>query len=138
MSTLKGSKRYWCRDESGNVLLTTVKVGEPEPDAHWMRGFPPRSEEVARAFAQRIHEVHAGVPKSPSQREKMRQRKLGISKSDEHIRRMRVAHAERQPRIREVHKRHPQLTYHQASGLEARLRKDPNAPDWYRELLRKV
>lgn len=135
MSALKGTKRYWYRDERGFNRMVTVHPDEPvEP--HWIHGFPPRPQHVADAFTQRMRELHAGIPKSSEQREKMRQRKLGVPKSAEHKETMSRSHSERQPRIREVHRRHPELTYHQASALEARLRKDPNAPSWYRDLLK--
>ena len=134
MSALRGTKRYWYRDERGNNRMVTVRPDQPV-EAHWKPGFPPRPQHVADAFAQRMRALHGGVPKSNEQREKMRQRKLGVAKSEEHKETMSRAHLERQPRIREVHKRHPELTYHQASALEARLRKDPNAPSWFRELL---
>lgn len=136
MGPPKGCKRYWYVDECGrNVIVTIRKEQEPQP--HWIRGFPPRTQAVADATAQRLRQIHCGVPKSEQQKRLMSAASLGIPKSATHRASMSAAHRSRQPRIREVHSRNQHLTYHQASSLEAKLRKDPNAPSWYRELLRK-
>jgi hypothetical protein len=114
--------------------MITIKEHET-PDPSWTRGFPPRSPEKQQQIRDRLTKLHGGKPKSLEQREKMRQRKLGIPKSDSHKQTMSKSQRERLPRIQAIRQMFPDLTYQQASSLEARLRKNPIQPEWYRKLL---
>jgi len=130
-----GSTRYYSVNSDGTHNRYVCAPGEI-PEAHWIRGFPPRTEEYTKHFAELMNRVHSGKPKSEEQREKMRLRKLGVPKSEEHKTAMSITHQQRIPRIELVMKYNPHLNYYEASALEAKLRKSHERPIWYDEFLR--
>jgi hypothetical protein len=95
----KGTTSRWHRfDAQGNKHIRTFPIGEiPDPlkeDCYtpWMKGNGPFSEEGLHNLRVANSQVHGGVPKSPEQREKMRQAKLGVPKTLEHRAAMSAAH----------------------------------------------
>lgn len=114
---------WWYEDEQGVIHKQTVFQGEPTPTAPWQPGRPPLIPEMAAYMRTVISKVHTGKPKTIVQRLKMSQAKLGVPKSHEHRANMSQAHLERCARVRALMEERPELTYHQASTLEASLRK---------------
>jgi hypothetical protein len=93
----KGSTR-WYSIEDGAVVRHVVKPGD-QPQPHWLRGMGP----CDRTYADYLtSQRFSGVPKSPEQKRKMRDAKLGVTKSDQHRRNMSEAHKERYRNIRAV------------------------------------
>jgi hypothetical protein len=99
------SHRYHCFDKQGNKLVCTVlipQVPTPLPNhTEWKRGLGRMSEEQRRVVGEKISAKVKGVPKSPEQKEKMRQAKLGVPKSEEHKRNMSLSQLARNAKLKE-------------------------------------
>jgi hypothetical protein len=94
----KGSSR-WYRIIDDRVERCTLPPEVPNPDPSWIRGLGPRDADRANYLTSIRFK---GIPKSPQQRELMRQAKLGVPKSAEHRENMSRAHIERHNNIRAI------------------------------------
>lgn len=85
----------WHRyDDNGNKFIKRFELNDDpshivdEGFTQWKRGTGPLQPEQYQNVVNAIRKVCLGVPKSPEQREKMRQAKLGVPKSEEHKKNM--------------------------------------------------
>lgn len=91
--------RYHCYNQAGKKIGKRVEIGQiPEqlPDhTPWIRGNGPFSPEALKSITQAIRLKFSGVPKSPEQKQKMRDAKLGKPKTAAHIANMKLAQQRR-------------------------------------------
>lgn len=128
-----GNKRWYKVNPDGSYVRI-VTEGDIDPGSEWTRGLPPRTTTEALAHANRMRELHANVEKSTLHRQRMSMAKIGVKKSESHVANMKLAHNRRHLRIVEIMKV-KEVDYFQASSYEAQLKKSPNQPEWYINLL---
>lgn len=94
----KGLWSRWHRfDSDGKKHIKKFGIDEtPSPIQEegytcWVRGTGPLSEEHYKNVTTAVRKVCVGVPKTPEQKEKMRQAKLGKPKTLEHRQNMALA-----------------------------------------------
>lgn len=98
---MNGKNLYWkyhCFKDNIKVLRAFLISRPPEdlPDhTPWVRGNGPLSPEARERVVTATKLAQTGIPKSPEQREKMRQAKLGVPKSEAHRKAMSVAQLRR-------------------------------------------
>jgi hypothetical protein len=86
----KKYNRYHRFDMNGKKYIKRFELGVIPSDVldegytSWTKGTGPHSIEAYNKVVAGIRKACVGVPKSPEQREKMRQAKLGVPKSEEH------------------------------------------------------
>jgi len=86
----KKYNRYHRYDTNGTKHIKRFELGvipiniPDEGYTVWTRGTGPHSPEAYEKVVSGIRRACTGVPKSPEQREKMRQAKLGVPKTEEH------------------------------------------------------
>ena len=86
----KKYNRYHRFDMNGNKYIKRFELGETPVDlldegyTVWVKGTGPHSPEAYEKVVNGISRACFGVPKSPEQREKMRQAKLGVPKTEQH------------------------------------------------------
>ena len=92
-------QRYHCYDSNNEKHIRRVELGQtPQqlPDhTPWVRGTGPHSAEARHNMSLAMKAIFCGVPKSPEQKQKMRDAKLGKPKSLEHIANMKLAQQKR-------------------------------------------
>jgi hypothetical protein len=119
---------YWHTTIDGQKVIRRLRVlvdpnTDPEYSMHtWTRGSgsitPERHQNLLNAML-----LHRGVPKTTTHRSAMSRASLGRSKSPEHIESMRIAHIERIARVKALMQEQPELSYHQAVTVEAKIRR---------------
>jgi hypothetical protein len=72
--------KYIKRFELSEVVPTEIEEGFTQ----WVRGTGPHSETALINVAEGVRRACLGVPKTPEQKQKMRDAKLGVPKSQEH------------------------------------------------------
>lgn len=101
MPQKKGFKRYW-RMVDGAIERTTSYVDLPD----WEKGIGPIDPQLYEERKERLGRIHRGKPKSESQREKMRDAKVGVGKSQEHRAAMSAAHILRSMTLKQIQEEH--------------------------------
>ena len=79
--------RWYCYKDGVKVgkRCPTDQIPDQLPEhTPWIRGTGPFTEEARNNITMAMRAVFGGVPKSPEQKEKMRQAKLGVPKSQAH------------------------------------------------------
>ena len=91
--------RYHCYNKDGKKIGKRVEIGQTPVDlpdhTPWIRGNGPFSPEALKSITQAIRLKFRGVPKSPEQKQKMRDAKLGKPKTAAHIANMKLAQQRR-------------------------------------------
>lgn len=90
--------KYHCFQGTLKVLRAFLISSPPQdlPDhTSWVRGNGPLSPEAKARVVAATKLSQTGIPKSPEQREKMRQAKLGVPKSEAHRKAMSLAQLKR-------------------------------------------
>jgi hypothetical protein len=85
----KSYMRYHRYDQNNVKYIKRFELNETVPNAdegftEWIRGTGPHSAEALYNVAEGVRRACLGVPKSPEQKQKMRDAKLGVPKSQEH------------------------------------------------------
>ena len=112
--------RYWALNSAGKKV---VRLFTKDPGPPWQIGTGPRLQHITEKMSAVARQTHTGVPKSPEQKEKMRQAKLGIPKSETHRAALIASHRARTQRVKELQKQYPRLTWAELQKLEKQLRK---------------
>lgn len=128
----------WHRfDDNGTKYIKRFELNDhPETIVEegytvWRRGTGPLGEEQYNNVANAVRAFSKGVPKTPEQKEKMRQAKLGKPKSEEHkkalskaweIRRLTPMPEEQRKKISQSLKQPNQDRYHEAMKMLEQLR----------------
>ena len=91
--------RYHCYNKDNKKIgkrvdQSIIPVDLPD-HTPWIRGSGPISEEAHRILLAAMRRKFCGVPKTDSQKQKMRLAKLGVKKSPEHIKAMCLAQQKR-------------------------------------------
>ena len=76
----KNNTKYIKRFELNDTVPTEIEPGFTQ----WIRGTGPHSETALHNVAEGVRRACLGVPKTPEQKQKMRDAKLGVPKSQEH------------------------------------------------------
>ena len=76
----KNNTKYIKRFELNETVPTTTEPGFTQ----WIRGTGPHSETALHNVAEGVRRACLGVPKTPEQKQKMRDAKLGVPKSQAH------------------------------------------------------
>lgn len=116
--------RWWTTIDGVRVIKNYPLHVDPNVDSphYWQRGHGPHDPQRLERY--RIHmERFIHLPKSEQHRAAMSRAALGVPKSPQHKESMRRAHHLRVQRVRELMSENPDLSYHQASTLEAQSRK---------------
>lgn len=89
----------WHRfDNNGVKYIKRFELNErPNPSiepgfTEWQRGTGPHSEQALQNLRIAVQKACKGVPKKASTKEKMRQAKLGVPKTEQHKANMRLSH----------------------------------------------
>jgi hypothetical protein len=90
----KSYMRYHRYDKNNVKYIKRFELNEIVPNAEegfteWIRGTGPFAPEALHNVAEGIRRACTGVPKTPEQKQKMRDAKLGVPKSEEHKQSMR-------------------------------------------------
>ena len=92
----------WHRfDDKGVKYIKRFEINEkPNPISEtgytdWHRGTGPHSEQALNNLRIAVQKACKGIPKSPEQKEKMRQAKLGKPKTEQHKLNMKLGHQRR-------------------------------------------
>jgi hypothetical protein len=98
---IKGMYSRWYRFDTNNVKYIKRFPVDTIPNpliedgyTEWNRGTGPHSE-MALTKLRNSHKKYRGVPKSDETREKMRQAKLGVPKTEDHKLNMKLSHQRR-------------------------------------------
>jgi hypothetical protein len=83
------------RFQDGQKIVKRFEIDEVPDPSIWTRGHGPYSAEALINVIAGAKKKFCGVPKSDSQKAKMREAKLGVKKSPEHIQAMRLAQQRR-------------------------------------------
>jgi hypothetical protein len=77
-------------DKNNTKYIKRFEIGEAPPQrtdegfTEWMRGTGPFEAQALHNVTEGIRKACKGVPKTPEQKQKMRDAKLGVPKSQEH------------------------------------------------------
>jgi hypothetical protein len=106
----KSYARYHRYDTQGKKYIKRFELGVEPSDkviegfGPWIRGTGPFEPQALHNVTEGIRRACSGVPKSPEQKQKMREAKLGVPKTQEHKDNMRLSWIRR--REQELSKRY--------------------------------
>jgi len=112
----KSYMRYHRFDSNNIKYIKRFELGATIPEQEhgytaWIRGTGPHDPEALNNVINGVRKACTGVPKSPEQKEKMRQAKLGVPKSQEHKDNMRKSWERRRQQLQVLHEQNNNTEY---------------------------
>lgn len=122
----KSHNRWWAIIDGSRVIRNYPLDVDPNTLPHnthlWTRGHGPFTPEKYQRWLEYVG-PHLHRPKTVEHRRAMSDASIGVPKSETHKKSMSITHTLRIQRVRQLMSEQPHLTFHQASSLEAQLRK---------------